>query len=89
MKKQKQKNALQHDRTTKYKLAQTSKQDAYSFLMLPMYYCQPCVTKSNLFNCLQFRPSHVVYYYFHIQDLSYCSGAFGSAVVVQIEMLKL
>lgn len=27
--------------------------------------------------------------YFHVQDLSYCSNAFGSAVTVQTEMLKL
>lgn len=43
--------------------------------------------RENLFSQDQFRPSRK--HYFHIQDLSYCSNAFGSAVIVQIEMLKL
>lgn len=49
----------------------------------------PTVDEKNLFslNHMQFRPSRM--HNFHLQDLSYCSDAFGSAVKVQIEMLKL
>jgi len=49
----------------------------------------PTVGEKNLFNQnhTQSRPSRI--HYSHIQDLSYCSNAFGSAVIVQIEMLKL
>lgn len=49
----------------------------------------PTVGEKNLVseNHLPFRASRI--HCFHIQDLSYCSNAFGSAVKVQIEMLKL